>query len=88
VLPVCYDDIVQTGDTATNYQIFPGDRVFVPSPGFLEQLCHKMVCPPCNPPLSPCPLPPQPPGAGCADAAAKPQYTAPLPTLPAVKPVE
>jgi len=29
VLPVCYDRIVQLGDTTTNYQIRPGDRVFV-----------------------------------------------------------
>jgi hypothetical protein len=50
VLPVCYDDIVQAGDTATNYQIFPGDRVFVPSPGCLEQLFHKRTCAPCTPP--------------------------------------
>src|SRR5262249_46600399 len=31
VLPVCYDQIVQLGDTTTNYQIMPGDRIFVPS---------------------------------------------------------
>ena len=30
VLPVCYDEIVQLGDTTTNYQIAPGDRIFVP----------------------------------------------------------
>jgi polysaccharide biosynthesis/export protein len=31
VLPVCYREIVQLGDTATNYQLSPGDRIFVPS---------------------------------------------------------
>ena len=31
VLPVCYSEIVQLGDTATNYQITAGDRVYVPS---------------------------------------------------------
>jgi polysaccharide biosynthesis/export protein len=31
VLPVCYREIVQLGDTATNYQLAPGDRIFVPS---------------------------------------------------------
>jgi polysaccharide biosynthesis/export protein len=86
VLPVCYDDIVQVGDTATNYQLFPGDRIFVPSPGFLEQLCHKKACPPCNPPQTPCPLSPQPTGPGCADGPVKPPYTAPVPALPPVKP--
>jgi protein involved in polysaccharide export with SLBB domain len=29
VLPVCYDQIVQLGDTTTNYQLAPGDRIFV-----------------------------------------------------------
>lgn len=61
VLPVCYDDIVQLGDTTTNYQVFPGDRIFVPSPGFLEQCFQKRPCPPCNPPQAPCPLPATPP---------------------------
>jgi protein involved in polysaccharide export with SLBB domain len=31
VLPVCYSEIVQLGDTTTNYQLQPGDRIFVPS---------------------------------------------------------
>jgi protein involved in polysaccharide export with SLBB domain len=31
VLPVCYREIVQLGDTTTNYQLAPGDRIFVPS---------------------------------------------------------
>ena len=31
VLPVCYREIVQIGDTTTNYQLAPGDRIFVPS---------------------------------------------------------
>ena len=38
VLPVCYDNIVQLGDTTTNYQLQPGDRVFVPSQGTLEAM--------------------------------------------------
>ncbi|MCC6492197.1 MAG: polysaccharide export protein [Pirellulales bacterium] len=29
VLPVCYDRIVQLGDTTTNYQLRPGDRIYV-----------------------------------------------------------
>ena len=31
VFPVCYPEIVQLGDTTTNYQIAPGDRVYVPA---------------------------------------------------------
>jgi polysaccharide biosynthesis/export protein len=31
VLPVCFREIVQLGDTTTNYQLQPGDRIFVPS---------------------------------------------------------
>lgn len=34
VLPVQWDAIVQGGATATNYQILPGDRVFVSEDGF------------------------------------------------------
>jgi protein involved in polysaccharide export with SLBB domain len=30
VLPICLREIVQLGDTTTNYQLLPGDRVFVP----------------------------------------------------------
>src|ERR1022692_3232737 len=31
VLPVCWKQIVQIGDTTTNYQIAPGDRIYVPT---------------------------------------------------------
>src|SRR5207253_1588994 len=49
VLPICYEEIVQIGDTSTNYQIAAGDRIFVPVKGFLEQFCqHKAQCPPCG----------------------------------------
>ncbi len=55
VLPVCYDEIVQVGDTATNYQIAAGDRVFVPAKGFIEDLFHmRKDCPPCGGPHVPC----------------------------------
>jgi protein involved in polysaccharide export with SLBB domain len=36
VYPVCYPQIVQLGDTSTNYQLQPGDRIYVPSRGVLE----------------------------------------------------
>ena len=37
-LPVCYREIVQLGNTATNYQLQPGDRVFVASRSCLDEL--------------------------------------------------
>ncbi len=60
VLPVCYKSIVQLGDTTTNYQLAPGDRIFVPTRSFHEMLtgghCDKA---PCCGPQAPCVLPPQ-----------------------------
>ena len=38
VLPVCWKNIVQLGDTATNYQIAAGDRIYVPTRTFCETL--------------------------------------------------
>jgi len=37
VMKVCYDQIVQLGDASTNYQLMPGDRVFVPSLTFMDE---------------------------------------------------
>jgi protein involved in polysaccharide export with SLBB domain len=55
VIPICYGEIVQLGDTSTNYQIAPGDRIFVPSRTFWEQLRpKKQICPPCGGPQIPC----------------------------------
>lgn len=54
VYPICYHQIVQLGDTGTNYQLQPGDRVFVPNLTFLEDirtsLCPstEIPCPQCN----------------------------------------
>jgi polysaccharide export outer membrane protein len=54
VLPVCYREVVQLGDTSTNYQIGPGDRVYVPSQTLCKQLAGmlrsspKPGCPPCG----------------------------------------
>jgi len=36
VFPVCWHEIVQLGDTTTNYQVQAGDRIYVPSAGTLE----------------------------------------------------
>jgi polysaccharide export outer membrane protein len=38
VLPVHYNDIVQLGDTTTNYQVRAGDRIFVPSRSLCDDL--------------------------------------------------
>jgi polysaccharide export outer membrane protein len=56
VLPVCYNDIVQIGDTSTNYQIAAGDRIYVPTRG-KDDCGRKKVCPPCGRPQEPCPAP-------------------------------
>jgi polysaccharide export outer membrane protein len=41
VLPVCYPQIVQLGDTTTNYQVAPGDRIFVPVRCPWDDLWHR-----------------------------------------------
>lgn len=46
VLPVCYTNIVQLGDTTTNYQVMPGDRVFIPSKGTFEDILGGRCRPP------------------------------------------
>ena len=64
VLPVCYREIVQLGDTTSNYQLGPGDRVYVPGLSFWDEL-HNTICPtktvdecpPCGLPQHPCPPP-------------------------------
>ncbi|EMI28434.1 MULTISPECIES: polysaccharide biosynthesis/export family protein [Rhodopirellula] len=47
-LPVCYREIVQMGNTATNYQIQPGDRVFVASRSCLDELMFWRGSRPCE----------------------------------------
>jgi polysaccharide export outer membrane protein len=83
VLPVCYRQIVQVGDTATNYQLQPGDRVFVPTRGFFEGLCpDKYACPHCIRPQFPCTL------GACAKPAAPAAPPAALPANPLQVPAE
>ncbi len=50
VLAVCYNHIVQLGDTTTNYQIKAGDRVYVPSRSCWDELpcLFKGDCGPCG----------------------------------------
>jgi polysaccharide biosynthesis/export protein len=71
VYPVCYSNIVQLGDTTTNYQIMPGDRIFVPSKGMFEGIFphadRKHACPACLRPQYPC--------AGCGDPVIAPPAT-------------
>lgn len=66
VLPVCYRNIVQLGDTTTNFQIAPGDRIYVPGKRFLESVfggkCDKSNCGGFH---APCPQPPYPGSGGC-----------------------
>lgn len=49
VLPVCWKQIVQLGDTTTNYQIAPGDRIYVPGRSVWSTLpfCGKHEKSPC-----------------------------------------
>jgi len=49
-LPVCYRAITQLGDTTTNYQLKPGDRIFVGRQSFCEELlacCSQKTCDRC-----------------------------------------
>jgi protein involved in polysaccharide export with SLBB domain len=60
VLPICYRHIVQLGDTTTNYQMHPGDRIFVPSSSFWKGLGRAFSedpkqCPQCGPVQEMCP---------------------------------
>jgi protein involved in polysaccharide export with SLBB domain len=79
VLPICYDNIVQLGDTSTNYQLQPGDRIYIPSKGMMEDWLparHQKVCPPCNASQIPCVL-----GAESCSLAV-PLAGTPLPIVP------
>jgi polysaccharide biosynthesis/export protein len=60
ILAVNYWDILQLGDTTTNYKLLPGDRVYVPTRSLTESLCggrKKFWKWDRRPQLS-CPLPP------------------------------
>lgn len=73
VVPVCHEAIVQWGDTSTNYQLLPGDRIYVPSLSLFNRLfgrLSKREAPCCDYP-SPCPLPPELCGNGCNTGCVK-----------------
>ncbi|HEY8504111.1 MAG TPA: polysaccharide biosynthesis/export family protein [Gemmataceae bacterium] len=83
VLPICYDEIVQLGDTSTNYQLAPGDRIFVASRGIFGGLFqrHKGFGP-CGGPQTGCPILGggcELPGGGCAPPAGENLAPAPIP---------
>lgn len=86
VYPVCYPQIVQLGDTSTNYQLQPGDRIYVPSRGMLEGLFHNSCRrggPCCRPQVGCWNL-----ADGCATpgGCAAPAASGPRPTLGAAAP--
>lgn len=54
VLAICYPEIVQLGDTSTNYQLRPGDRIYVPTSSIFESFCKKADCVTCTGPHNPC----------------------------------
>jgi polysaccharide export outer membrane protein len=58
VIPICYKNIVQQGDTTTNFQVMPGDRIYVATRTLWESLlpisdCHN--CPNCRGKQCACP---------------------------------
>ncbi|MCE9529722.1 MAG: SLBB domain-containing protein, partial [Planctomycetes bacterium] len=57
VLAICYPEIVQLGDTSTNYQLRPGDRIYVSTKGAFEGLHHKLPCVTCTGPHRGCEFP-------------------------------
>lgn len=54
ILPVCYQQILQMGDVSTNYQLMPGDRIYVPSLTIWEDIKQSVRinndkgCPQCR----------------------------------------
>lgn len=72
VLPVEYNDIVQLGDTTTNYQVRAGDRIFVPSKSLWEEFLRlikwykrpwcrtEIACPTCGDHATQCHFPAAP----------------------------
>jgi polysaccharide export outer membrane protein len=58
VLPICYLEITQLGDTSTNYQLAAGDRIYVATREHGEKCTDdkkkKKDCPLCGGPQLPC----------------------------------
>ena len=90
VLPVCYLNIVQLGDTSTNYQLQPGDRIYIPSQNALDDFSLKKLfghkkdepCGPCQGPQANCGVP-----GGCGTGGPAGDVLAPpLPIPPSAPP--
>ncbi len=47
-LPICYREITQLGDSSTNYQLRPGDRVIVATRGFCEEIMFCLATKTCE----------------------------------------
>lgn len=96
ILPVCYRAIVQVGDTTTNYQLAPGDRIYVPARSLCESLCPSAGdCIACGGPQTRCSMPTHkgegvslglPVVAGTSYAPAQPQPIVPAPPTPVPEP--
>ena len=86
VLPICYNQIVQLGDVSTNYQLQPGDRIFVPSKPLFDSsngLCkRKNECGPCHGPQVGCATGGCVSGSCAAPAVAIPTAPAPVVAAP------
>ncbi|HEV3341052.1 MAG TPA: polysaccharide biosynthesis/export family protein [Pirellulales bacterium] len=81
VIPICYKRIVQQGDTSTNYQVMPGDRIYVATRTLWESLnpcANSQDCPSCRGKACPCP--------GACGTATAPTTTYALPGTPAALP--
>jgi polysaccharide export outer membrane protein len=78
VYPVCYQQITQLGDTTTNYQLQPGDRIFVPSKSTFEGL----LPPKCQSPTAACARP----QVACAGGSCAPGCGPGLVTVPNLSP--
>ncbi|KAA5539774.1 polysaccharide export protein [Roseiconus nitratireducens] len=54
IMPICYQQILQLGDVSTNYQLMPGDRIYVPSMTLWEDIKQSVAwdneksCPHCR----------------------------------------
>ncbi len=54
IVPICYQQILQLGDVSTNYQLMPGDRIYVPSMTLWEDIKQSLAwgneksCPHCR----------------------------------------
>ncbi|HQU44643.1 MAG TPA: polysaccharide biosynthesis/export family protein [Pirellulales bacterium] len=85
VIPICYKHIVQQGDTTTNYQVMPGDRIYVATRTLWESLnpcANRLDCPLCRGKQCPCP------GTCAVGTSPSTTYALPVAAAPAGAAVE